>query len=142
MSRKPRPKDLHDRAGEAARETRATMIKLATASIGVLAFISTQQISPPLDSHDKVFLLTSVVLVVGSLGAAVWFGFAEAQWAYWWAVSLDPEDSAPEKAERHRDWWHRQKAGSEKVMLLLFVVAALFMGLFLISRVLKLGGGV
>jgi hypothetical protein len=140
MSNHPTPQELHDRAGEAAKETREAMIKLTTASVGVLAFISTRDISPPLDINDKFFLLASICFVVGSLGSAVWFGFADAQWAYWWAVLLDPEHPKHPTAMKSRDWWHTQKSRSEKAMLALFVVAAIFMGLFLISRVLKLGG--
>jgi hypothetical protein len=77
--------------------------------------------------------------VVGSLGSAVWFGFADAQWSYWWAVYLDPDHVDRPKGMEKRDWWHFQKSLAEKMMLILFVVAGLFMGMFLISRVLKLG---
>ena len=57
MSEKPKPRELHDRAGQAAKETRETMIKLTTASVGALAFISTQNIEPPLDIYDTFFLI-------------------------------------------------------------------------------------
>jgi uncharacterized membrane protein len=139
MGEMPKPRELHERAGQAAKATRETMIKLTTASVGVLAFISTRNIDPALDTYDKVFLLVSVLFVVGSLSSAVWFGFAEAQWAYWWAVHLDPDHKDQPKGSKNRDWWHKQKSLSEKAMLILFVFAGLCMGLFLVSRVLKLG---
>ena len=137
MSNLPTPKELHDRAGEAAKETRGTMIKLTTGSLGLLIFIATRNIEPALQPFEKGALVTSIVFVVMSLAFAVWFGFSEAQWAYWWGVEVDSEHPDQKSARSHKLKWHRRKSRSEKGMLLLFVVAAASMGLFILLRVLN-----
>ena len=135
MDNLPSVKELHDRAGEAASETRGTMIKLATGSLGLLVFIATRDIQPTLSVPEKISLVISIGMVVISLSSAVWFGFAEAQWAYWWGVELDREHSDRLSGRPNKLKWHARKARAEKSMLIFFVVAAIAMGTFIILRV-------
>lgn len=74
--------------------------------------------------------------MVGALGFAIWFGFSDAQWSYWWGVELDEERSEQEKdnARSNKAVWHKRKNLSEKLMLILFVMAATSGGLFVLAR--------
>jgi hypothetical protein len=135
----PTPKELHDRAGEAAKETRGTIVKLTTGALGLLIFIATRNLDPLLATPEKLALIVSIVFVVLSLAFAVWFGFADAQWSYWWAVELDPGHRDHAEGGPMKKQWHRRKSRAEKSMLILFVTAGVAMGAFVLLRVLNLG---
>ena len=136
MSNLPQPKELHDRASEAAKETRSTIIKLTTGSIGVLFFIATRKIDPPLQYLEQYLVLATIVFMVAALGSAIWFGFCDAQWSYWWGVELD-NDRAPgeqRSALKFKQRWHKKKSFSEKAMLVFFFIAAISGAVFVLSR--------
>ena len=139
MSDLPSANELHARAGEAAKETRSTMIKLTTGSLGLLIFIATRDIQPALVSVEKGTLILSITFVVLSLAYAVWFGFAEAQWAYWWAVQLDPVHRDHKEGRECKEKWHARKSRAESAMLVIFVIAAAAMAIFIVLRVLRVG---
>ena len=139
MSNLPTPKELHDRAGDAARETRGTMIKLTTGALGLLIFVATRSIEPALTLVEKISIVASILFVVCSLGFAVWFGFAEAQWSYWWGVEVDPEHKDRNQGRLNKLKWHGRKALAEKAMLVMFVVAAASIGAFILLRIFHVG---
>jgi len=138
MSNLPDSKELHDRAAEAAKETRSTIIKLTTGSIGVLFYIVTREIKPPLECFEQLLVLTTIVFMVAALGSAIWFGFCDAQWSYWWGVELDNERARSEQqnAVKLKIRWHKKKSFSEKSMLVFFFLAAISGGLFVFFRTL------
>jgi hypothetical protein len=68
------PQDLHHRAAEAAKETRSTIIKLATVSVGALFVFATQKFEPPLSWWDKGCVIATLFFMVVSLGTAIWMG--------------------------------------------------------------------
>jgi len=136
MNTLPDSKELHKRASESAKETRGNIIKLATGSIGVLFFIATRGIKPALLPMEQYLILSTIVLMVSALGYAIWFGFSDAQWSYWWGVELDEDRSENERddASKCKSKWHKRKSLAEKVMLIFFVLAGLSGGLFVLSR--------
>lgn len=129
-------KELHNRATESAKDTRETIIKLATGAIGVLFFIATRKIKPALLPIEKNLILATIILMVSSLGSAIWTGFSDAKWSYSLAVEIDEEknDAKRNDARRERKFWHTRKKTSENLMLVLFVLAALSGGLFVLAR--------
>lgn len=132
-------KALHERAAKSASETRSTIVTLATASIGGLFFLASQEIKPSLLEIEKIFLLATLVTMVGSLSHAVWFGFCDAQWSYWWGVELDPARSPQQQsaAKEQKSQWHRRKSSSERLMLVMFVAAAIVGAVFVILRIVR-----
>lgn len=138
MSSLPNSKDMHARAAQSAKETRSTLVALSAGAIGALFFIATRSIEPALMLPDKVALLGTIVLMVGALGAAIWFGYCDAQWSYWWGVELDSDRTSDEvfSARARKKRWHALMAGSEKAMLLLFVLGAVAGGAFVMCRTL------
>jgi len=91
MNNLPTTKELHKRAFESAKDTHETIIKLATGAIGVLFFIATRNIEPALLPIEKNLILSTIVLMVSSLGSAIWTGFSDAKWSGSLAVEIDEE---------------------------------------------------
>jgi tetratricopeptide (TPR) repeat protein len=85
----PEPQEMHKRAADSAKETRSTLITLTTAAVGGLVFIATREFKPTLTTLEKNFVLLTIVLMVGSLGAAIWCAYSDAQWSYHWGAELD-----------------------------------------------------
>ena len=133
----PSVKELHDRAAESAKETRSTIIKLASAAVGVLFFIVTRQITPSLTDAQILSLILAMTLIVLSLGSAILSSFSDAQWSYWWGVESDQTQTydrhqiAPEKKKK----WHIIKDLSEKSMLIFFVLSIVMTAFFVILRI-------
>lgn len=138
MGSAPESKALHERAAAAAKETRSTLITLSTASIGGLVALVTGDINPGLNVPEKLLVLATIAGMVVTLASAIWFGFSDAQWSYWWGVELDSErrDEEVENARLQKMIWHRRKNHAERMMLVLFVAAAAAGGAFVVARVL------
>lgn len=138
MASAPDPKDFHKRAAESAKDTRETIIKLSTGALGVFAIFAIQTIDPPLTVPQAWSLWLSILLTVLTLGTAVFFGYADAQWSYHFAVFHDPDHPERAYARPKKDRWHGWKSSAEKLMLVWFVCAAIAMGFFLYLRTLAL----
>jgi hypothetical protein len=133
----PEPQELHKRAADSAKETRSTLITLTTAAVGGLVFTATREFKPALITLEKDLVLLTIVLMVGSLGAAIWFAYSDAQWSYNWGAELDgSRDSEEVKAAiKGKNRWHAHKIWSERCMLILFVLGALSGAAFVVSRI-------
>jgi hypothetical protein len=136
VSSAPESKSLHERAAASAKETRSTLITLSTASIGGLFALVTHRIDPVLNERETLLVLATIAGMVGTLACAIWFGFSDAQWSYWWGVELDPENQKPDAAHQKK-LWHARKNFAERAMLILFVVAAMGGGAFVVTRILR-----
>ena len=141
MDTTPTVTAIHNRSGDAAKETRGTIVKLTTGALGLLIFVATRNVDPVLSLSEKIALIVSILFVVVSLAFAIWFGFGDAQWAYWWGVELDPTRTKAERdnGKANRLKWHGRKSFAEKAMLVSFVLAGVSMGTFVLLRVLNLG---
>jgi hypothetical protein len=139
MSSNPELKDLHDRAAQSARETRSILITLSTASIGALFFIATTEIKPVLDLYERTLVIVTIAFMMASLCSAIWFAYSDAQWSYFWGLELDGErpKDVRDGAEKSKLLWHARKSYSEKSMLILFFVAAMSGGLFVLWRIIS-----
>ena len=136
MSVLPDAKDLHSRAAQSAKETRGTLTTLCTAALGAMIFVVTQKIEPQLSHPDRIAVLVTIVLMVVSLGSAIWFGYSDAQWSYQWGVELDQTRSPDEIVEAivKKGFWHAHKNWSERLMLLSFFLASVSGAVFVLSR--------
>lgn len=99
-------------------------------------FIATREITPGLLPIEQYLILSTIVLMVSALGSAIWFGFSDAQWSYWWGVELDEDrvENERDNARNRKSKWHKRKSVAEKAMLVFFVIAALSGGLFVLTR--------
>lgn len=139
MSNLPSPKEMHERAGESAKETRGTVIKLATGSVGVLFLVASQAENPLLSSSQKISVACALLFLATSLGAALWFGFSDAQWSYYWGVELNDEESTEKRtgASQKAYWWHARKSRAEKMMLIFFFLGVLSGAVYVALRLLS-----
>ena len=138
MSSTPESRSLHERAAASAKETRSTLVTLSTASIAGLFALVSRAIEPALTVAEIPLVLATIAAMVATLASAIWFGFCDAQWSYWWGVELDPDRQRQEveSAVREKKIWHTRKSLAERAMLLFFVAGAIAGGVFVVIRVL------
>jgi len=140
MRKDPEPQKLHDRAAESAKETRQAILGLASGALAVffLALTSNKDVEPPLNAFERVTILISLASMSVAVLAALWSAFADAQWSYLWARTIEqrPED-APFQAAivGQRDHFHRQKRIGERVVIWAFALGVLLAAAYLALRI-------
>lgn len=140
MRKDPDPQKLHDRAAESAKETRQAILGLASGALAVffLALTSSKGVEPPLNACERVTVLISLASMSVAVLAALWSAFADAQWSYLWARSIEqrPEDAQFRQAlADRRDRFHRQKSIGELVVIWAFALGILLAAVYLTLRI-------
>jgi hypothetical protein len=124
----PDPQLLHNRAGDSAKETRQTIITLATGSLAVFFLALTSEIKPPLTDVQQATVLIAMVAMALAIFAGLWSAYADAQWSYHWADQVEKIKYLGEKGipeQKGVDDWHFHKGWSEKAEILFFVIGVL-----------------
>src|SRR5262245_27333216 len=85
----PASQVLHDRAAESAKETRQSIVTLASASLGVFFLALTADITPLLSSQQKVLIAIALVAMASAVFSGLWSAYADAQWSYYWAKEIE-----------------------------------------------------
>ena len=134
----PDPQLLHNRAGESAKETRQTIMALASGSLAVFFLALTSGIKPALTATQQVAVLIALIVMALAIFTGLWSAYADAQWSYYWADQVEKIKylGADGKVEQQTiNYWHSHKRWSEKAEIFLFAIGVFVSAGYIVLRV-------
>jgi hypothetical protein len=108
---------------------------ISTGSLGVFFVSLTQKVDPPLNSHERFFLLVSLVtMFVASVASiASWFADARAHASRAKAIEAKDESSRA-TALKEKEYWLRAETRTARVYLVAIIPGLLSAGIYMWFR--------